>query len=95
MSTAVAINIFFAIMLLGFTVWLIALYFALRIGRCVGSPEWGTQHEGGFGRNIGETMCDASKEELLERIPKILRRQSLGILNSLFKVDEISRKSFW
>ncbi len=95
MSIAVAINIFVAIMLLGFTVWLIALYFALRIGRCSENPEWGAQGEGGFGRNIGETICDASKEDLLERIPKILRRQSLGILNSLFKVDEISEKELW
>lgn len=92
MSIAVAINVFIAIMLLGFTVWLIGLYFAMRIGRCSESPEKGAQHEDGFGRNTGETICDASKEQLLERIPKILRRQSLGILNSLFKVDEISEK---
>lgn len=92
MSIAVAINIFVAIILLGFTVWLIGLFFAVRIGRSAENPEWGAQGEGGFGRNIGETICDASKEELLERIPKILRRQSLGILNSLFKVDEISEK---
>jgi hypothetical protein len=90
MTIAVAINIFVSIMLVGVTVWLVSLYFALRIGRATESPDWFQQDKSGFGRNVGEAVCDASRDELLERIPKVLRRQSLGILNSLFKADELS-----
>ena len=97
MTEFVATIIFVSIMLVGSIVWIIALCFALRIGKPSANREWGSNAESTlaestladstFGLNTGETVCDASKAELMEHIPKVLRRQSLGVLNSVFKLD--------
>ena len=92
MTESVAMIIFFTIMAIGAFVWLIALYFTSRIGKSAANLEWVSQSEGVFGLNTGETVCDATTEELLERIPKVFRRQSLGILNSVFQCEVISDK---
>lgn len=92
MTESVAMIIFFTIMVIGAFVWLIALYFTLRIGKSPANFASGSQNESIFGFNTGETVCDATKDELLERIPKVFRRQSLGILNSVFQCEVISDK---
>jgi hypothetical protein len=94
MTELVAMNIFFTIMGIGAFVWSVALYFTLRIGKSPTNVDWGTQNEGVFGLISGETVCAATMDELLERIPKVLRRQSLGILNSVFQCEGISDKEF-
>ena len=90
MTESVAMIIFFIILVIGAFVWLLALYFTSRIGKSPANLDWGSQSEGGFGLSTGETVCDATKDELLEHIPKVLRRQSLGILNSVFQFEKES-----
>jgi hypothetical protein len=88
MSEFVATIIFGSIMSIGAIIWLIAIHFTNRIGNSPSRLDWPTASNTQFELNTGELLCDASKEELMERIPKVLRRQSLSILTSVFKLEE-------
>jgi hypothetical protein len=85
-----AMIFFGAIMAIALIVWLISLYYTLRIGMRYDANEWREKGLSTFGLVGGQIVCEASKEELLQRIPKVMRRQSLGILNTTFSVDEKS-----
>jgi hypothetical protein len=88
MSEFVATIIFGTIMAIGAIAWLIAVRYARRIGSSPSNTDWPSNTDTQVGFNTGELLCDVSKEELMERIPKVLRRQSLSILTSVFKLED-------
>lgn len=88
MTEFVATIIFGVIMSLGALTWLIAIRYTRRLGRSPSHLDWTADYDRQPGLNTGELLCDVSKDELMERIPKILRRQSLSILASVFKLEQ-------
>lgn len=88
MSEFVATIVFGSIMAVGAITWLIAVRYTRNIGSSPSNTDWPSNLNSQVGFNTGELLCDASKEELMERIPKLLRRQSLSILSSVFKLEE-------
>jgi len=90
MNETTAVFVFAAIMTVAVVVWLIGLYYSLRVGIGTATNDWQSQDTPAFGQISGEAICSASKEELLQRLPKLWKRQTLGILNSTFSVVDKS-----
>jgi len=90
MNETTAILVFAGIMSLAVVIWLIGLYYSLRVGTSTTTNDWQSQDAPAFGQISGEAICTASKEELLQRLPKLWKRQTLGILNSTFSVVDKS-----
>jgi hypothetical protein len=88
MTEFVATTIFGVILSLGALTWLIAVRYTRRLGKSPSQLDWTAEVNTQPGLNTGELLCDASKDDLMERLPKIFRRQSLSILASVFKLEE-------